>query len=83
MKRVSPRAKRELADSIFPAIARDPYRGTPLTGPLRDYWKYRVSIGGVSYRVGYVINTNLNEAVIIAIGARGGFYERIRRRINL
>ena len=66
----------------FPQLAADPFQGVPLTGPLRGYWKYRVFLCGVQYRVAYVIDVRKKEVVIIAIGPRGGFYERMRKRVR-
>ncbi len=67
---------------VLPQLAADPLQGTPLTGPLRGYWKHRVFLFGVWYRVAYVMDTQRREVVVIAIGPRGGFYARMRKRVG-
>ena len=67
---------------MLPQLAADPFQGVPLTGPLRGYWKYRVFLFGVWYRVAYTLDARMKEVLIIAIGPRGGFYERMRQRVR-
>ena len=75
-------AVKEIVDAIIPALAHDPHSGTPLRGPLRGYWKYRVALLGVWYRIVYTINTKEHRITVIAIGSRGNFYDRLNRRLE-
>lgn len=56
--------------------------GSLLHGELRDYWKWVVHHGGVSYRVVYEPDTKTKTVFVLSVGARGEFYERLRRRIG-
>lgn len=69
-------------DEVFPAIANDPFRGSPLHGELRGYWKRVVHHGGVSYCVVYEPDTKAKTIFVLSLGARGEFYERLRRRVG-
>lgn len=80
LRRIDPRAREQVTSSILPKLSNDPFQGVPLVGPLRGIWKYRVFILGVWYRIAYLVDTQQKEIIILAIGSRGGFYERLKRR---
>ena len=82
LRRIAPPARDEIIFSILPKLEENPFLGTNLTGSLRGYWKYRVFLFGVWYRIGYTIDTKRREVVILAVGPRGGFYERLHRRLK-
>lgn len=71
-----------MVNEIFPAIAKDPFGGVPLRGGLRGLWKWIVHDRGVSYRVVYEPDTKARTIFVLHAGARGEFYERLRRRLR-
>ncbi|TSC72113.1 MAG: hypothetical protein G01um101438_741 [Parcubacteria group bacterium Gr01-1014_38] len=71
-----------LVQEVFPAIAEDPFRGVRLSGELKDLWKVVAHHGGVSYRIVYEPDTRARTIFVLSVGARGGFYERLRRRVG-
>lgn len=78
LSRLPPEARVFILRDTIPAIVRDPYKGEPLRGPLKGFLKYRSS----ENRVAYSIDEKRHEIVILEIGPRGGFYERLRRRLD-
>lgn len=78
LRRISSEARNSLLERIFPLLKEKPYCGEPLHGPLRGFWKYRTG----KYRITYSVNKELREIIVIEIGPRGGFYERLRRRLR-
>lgn len=80
LRNVDPKARSIIISTTLPNFIADPFQGTPLSGPLRGYWKHRVFVLSVWYRIAYEIDIKLREVVIIAIGPRGGFYQHLRHR---
>lgn len=68
--------------SVFPSIATDPFHGVPLRGELRGLWKLVAHHGGVNYRVVYEPDTKRRTVFVLSVGPRGGFYERLHRRVG-
>ena len=82
LKRIAPKAREEIISRIIPQLAINPFIGVRLVGPLRDYWKQRIFISGVWYRMAYALDVSKREVIIVAIGPRGGFYNRLRHRLH-
>jgi len=82
LRRINPRAREDILLSVLPELQKDPYIGTLLTGPLRGIYKYRIFISGVWYRIAYSIDSECREIIVLAIGARGEFYDRLSRRLG-
>lgn len=82
LRKLPKQAATHLVDAVFPEVARAPFEGTPLHGELRGIWKWVAHYGGVSYRVVYEADTNDKTVYVLSVGARGGFYERLRRRLR-
>ncbi len=78
LRRVPEKTRDFIFKEIFPKIVNNPYAGEPLHGPLKGIWKCYAG----EHRIAYSIDSELHEVVIIEVGARGGFYERLRRRID-
>lgn len=78
LRRLSKNVHFFILNKVLPNIAENPYRGTPLHGPLKGYWKLQTG----EYRISYLIDNKLREVVIIEIGPRGGFYNRLRDRLG-
>ncbi len=62
-------------------IASNPSSGEPLKGSLSVYRSYHFSYQGKQYRIAYVIYEGLNTVVVIMIGPREKFYERLKPRV--
>lgn len=82
LRKLPKQAAAHLVDEVFLEIAKAPFEGTPLRGELRGLWKWVVHYGGVSYRVVYESDTKARTIYVLSVGARGGFYERLRRRLR-
>ena len=78
LRRLSPEARNFILSTMLPLIAADPHRGETLHGPLRGFWKYRSG----EYRIAYELDATRHEIIILEIGLRGGFYERLRKRMK-
>ena len=66
----------------LPQLAKNPRLGIPLSGNLKNYWKYVVKFQGVSYRIAYQISEKEKVVLVIAIGPREKFYERLLQRLK-
>lgn len=82
LKKIPPQAAKEIVNKVLPNIAENPLIGLPLVGPLKGYFKFVFSFGGVSYRIVYQIYHQQKIVFVVAIGPREKFYERLIRRIG-
>lgn len=82
LKKLSKQASARIANFCLPKLMRNPYLGIKLSGNLNGYFKYVFKFQGVSYRIAYQIFEEDKVVLIIAIGARGKFYERLLKRIK-
>ena len=82
LKKLSRQATDHIANQTFSRLAQDPEAGRKLKGELRDYWKLAVSFQGVTYRIIYQISQTEKVVLIIAVGSREGFYDRLLRRLR-
>lgn len=78
LRRLSKEAADFIIAEVAPLLEDNPYRGEPLHGPLRGIWKFRSG----EYRIAYLIDEKYREVVILEVGPRGGFYERLRQRVG-
>ena len=81
-KKLSKEAASKIVNLGLPKISENPYAGLLLSGKFRNYWKYVFGYKGVSYRIVYQISKNENVILIIAIGPREKFYERLLQRLK-
>ena len=82
LKKLSKQASARIVNFCLPKLANEPYSGIRLSGNLRNYFKYVFKFQSVSYRIVYQISEEKKVVLIIAIGPRGKFYERLMRRIK-
>ena len=75
-------AAAQIVNFCLPQLSKNPYLGVPLSGNLKGYWKYVFRLKGVSYRVAYQISEQEKVVLIIAIGPREKFYERLLQRVQ-
>lgn len=82
LKKLSKQASARIVNFCLPKLSRNPYSGIQLSGNLNGYFKYVFKFQGVSYRIVYQISEKDKIILVIAIGPRGEFYERLLKRIN-
>ena len=82
LKKLPREAANKIVSFSLPQISKNPYAGLLLSGKFRNYWKYIFRHKGVSYRIVYQISKNEKTVLIIAIGSREKFYERLLRRLK-
>jgi len=82
LKKLSKEAANKIVNFGLPKISENPYAGLLLSGKFRNYWKYVFRYKGMSYRIIYQISKNKNAVLIIAIGPREKFYEKLLRRLK-
>jgi mRNA-degrading endonuclease RelE of RelBE toxin-antitoxin system len=77
---------RHATSSILDALARlefDPERGHSLAGELAGVRSLEFTVkGSGAFRVAYEIDDQEKVCIVVAIGPRERFYERLRRRLN-
>lgn len=77
LRRLSSEA-RDFIIRSFSELSENPYRGEPLRGPLKGFWKFHSG----EHRSAYEIDEKRREVIVLEVGPRGGFYERLRRRLG-
>lgn len=82
LKKLSKQAAARIVDFYLPQLANDPYIGISLSGNFKGFWKYVVKFQGVNYRIAYQISEKEKVILVIAIGPREKFYERLLRRLR-
>lgn len=61
----------------------EPEGGHPLSGDLTGIWSLDFTVkGSGAFRAAYEINKTDRVCLVIAVGPREGFYERLRRRVR-
>lgn len=78
LRRLSPEARNFILGDRLPPLGRDPFRGELLHGPLKGLRKLQTG----EIRIAYAVDERRHEIVVLEIGPRGGFYERLRRRMR-
>lgn len=82
LKKLSKQAAARIVNFFLPQLAKNPQKGFPLSGDLKGYWKCIFKFKGVSYRIVYQIYEKEKVVLIIAVGPREKFYERLLKRIR-
>ena len=73
--------KNKVLDSLK-TISGDPSSGEPLKDGLSVYRSYHFSSQGKQYRIAYVVYSEPNAVVVIMIGPRENFYDKLKRRVS-
>lgn len=63
-------------------IAENPYIGELLKGDLATIYSYHLKITGTEYRVAYQIKEKEIVVVIMQIGTRENFYEKLKMQLK-
>ena len=82
LRKISTQASGEIVNSILPQIARNPFDGIALTGTLRGFFKFVFHLEGISYRIVYQINEDEKIVLVLAIGTRENFYQRLLKKLK-
>jgi len=82
LKRLSKQAAARIVNFCLPQLSKNPHLGVPLSGNLKGYFKYVFKFQNVSYRITYQIYEKEKVVLVIAIGPREKFYERLLKRIR-
>lgn len=82
LRRLPREASRYIVREVFPALATKPGSGVMLRGSLRHMRKYVARHGGASYRVVYQFDARRNSTVVLMVGPRSDFYDRLLRRVR-
>jgi len=82
LKKLLPQTREFIINDSLPKLQHKPYQGIQLRNELKKYYKYSIKHKGVTYRIIYQIYNQEEIILIIAIGAREKFYERILRRLK-
>ena len=82
LKKLSKQTSARIVNFCLPQLAQNPYLGIQLSGNLKGYFKYVFKFRGTNYRIAYQISEKEKVVLIIAIGPRGEFYERLLKRIK-
>jgi len=70
-----------IANEHLESIKSEPHQSGFLRGKSRGLRKYTFSYKGTEYRIVYKISETAKSAILIMIGSRENFYERLERRI--
>ncbi len=80
-KKLSPEVKKEYPKH-FENLSLNPHCGELLHGLLKGIWKYEFKFKGTDYRIAYRILEREKVILVIMVGSREGFYERLERRVK-
>lgn len=80
LRRLPPQLQEELLDQHFPSIQAYPHKSPFLKGEFRRLRKYVLSFQSTEYRVTYRVLEETKTVVLIMIGSRESYYERLRQR---
>ena len=81
LRKLTPDAVAHLKQEVFPGLGQDPQQGGILRGSFRNLRKKVVRFEGVSYRVIYQFDSRARSVIVLMVGPRGDFYDRLRRRL--
>ncbi|MBA3046782.1 type II toxin-antitoxin system RelE/ParE family toxin [Patescibacteria group bacterium] len=82
LKKLSKDVAVKIVNCRLPKLSGNPYSGALLSGKFSKYWKYSFSYKGTSYRIIYQISKQEKVVLIIAIGSREKFYEKLFNRLK-
>ncbi|MCL5986435.1 MAG: type II toxin-antitoxin system RelE/ParE family toxin [Actinobacteria bacterium] len=60
-------------------ITENLYEHEKLSGPLSKFYSWHFSFKGTEYRITYQVFNNENRIVIVLVGTRENFYERLKK----
>jgi len=60
-------------------ITENLYQHEKLSGPLSKFYSWHFSFKGIEYRIAYQVFKNENRIVLILVGTRENFYEKLKK----
>jgi len=81
LKKLSPEVIRDIEELHFRKIRENPFQSDELGYGFKGLRSYHFNHKGTSYRIVYEIFEDDGMIVVIMIGTRESFYEKLRRRI--
>ncbi len=81
LKKLDPQVKKEIQEIHFNNIRENPFQSYELGYAFRGLRSYHFDHKGKSYRIVYEIFQEDELVVIIMIGARESFYEKLKNRV--
>ena len=82
LKKLSKDATVKIVNYYLSKLSNNPNLGILLSGRFSNYRKYSFNFKGASYRIIYQISRQEKIILIIAIGSREKFYERLFNRLK-
>ena len=82
LKRLDKPVRAAIEKDHFPAIQNAPDAGDVLHQDLEGLRSYHFSQHGTQYRIVYEVHVRERLVVVLMIGTRENFYERVRRRLR-
>ena len=73
---------KEIQEVHFPRIKKDPRQADSLGYAFKGLYSYHFRHIGTSYRIIYEVYEEEKLVIVLLIGPRGNFYERLRRRLR-
>lgn len=80
IKALPRQVQKELAKHLDILVS-NPNTGEQLKGVLRGFWKYAFIVRSTDYRIVYQISAKEAIILLIMVGARENFYDRLNRRV--
>lgn len=81
LKKLPEELQKIIAKEHLPSIQSNPHQGKFLKGEFGKFWKYVLFHKNTEYRIVYKITETNKLVIMIMIGSRENFYERLKRRI--
>ncbi|MBI4824697.1 MAG: type II toxin-antitoxin system mRNA interferase toxin, RelE/StbE family [Nitrospirae bacterium] len=81
IKSLHPKLKDNIKNHHFKKIRESPFGAHELGYAFKGLWSYHFSFEGTEYRIVYEIFEKDKLIVVIMIGKRESFYEKLRRRL--
>lgn len=82
IKGLDKKLKEKIKNEEFPKIEKNPYIGETLFYEFKGLWSYHFSYHGTEYRIVYEIYQEKEIILVIMIGKRQKFYEKLKRRVG-
>jgi len=76
------RQEQRSLDGALSLLQRDPFAGNPKVGSLEGYRTVDFRTPGCQHRLAYYIDWEARVCVVVAIGRREKFYERLTQRLG-
>jgi addiction module RelE/StbE family toxin len=80
IKKLPRQLQEVIANEHLVSIQSDPYQGGFLRGKFKRLRKHTLSYKGTDYRIVYKISEAARSVILIMVGSRENFYERLGRR---